>query len=146
MWCRLSDLLIFLITGKHIFFSSFLQLTSILVSFPLSYILRVGENELIQGIQGCVNYLKPWFSLTSRVCISFPFRLSSIHCESSKLDYSHLLYVFLFTIPLRNYFYYLSIRRRKIQGYNFNLFLQSLTIVLNIVSMLLTEHYFFLEY
>lgn len=141
IWCRLSDLLISLIKCKHIFFfAPFLRLTSILVSFPLSYILRVWENELSQG---CVNYLKPRFSLTSRIFISFPFRLSSIHCESCKLDYSHLLYVFLFTIPLRNYFYYLSIRRRKIQGYNFNLFLQSLTILLNIISMLLTEHYFF---
>lgn len=135
IWCRLSGLLILVIKCKQILFYPFPTMVD---SYFLLLLLGAAvwehdENELSWG---CVEYLKPWFSLSNRVFISSSFRLPPFHCELWKL-YSHVLYFLLFTIPRRNYFHCLSVRRRK----KFNLLLQSLAVLLKIISMLLTEHY-----
>lgn len=135
IWCRLSGLLILVIKCKQILFYAFPTMVD---SYFLSLLLGAtiwehDENELSWG---CVEYLKPWFSVSNRVFISSSFRLPPFHCERWKL-YSHVLYFLLFTIPRRNYFHCLSVRRRK----KFNLLLQSLAVLLKIISMLLTEHY-----
>ena len=111
IWCRLSGLLILVIKCKQILFYAFPTMVD---SYFLLLLLGASiwehdENELSWG---CVEYLKPWFSLSNRVFISSSFRLLPFHCELWKL-YSHVLHFLLFTIPRRNYFHCLSVKEEK---------------------------------
>lgn len=119
-------------TMIDIYFGSF--------SLELQFESMGDENELSLG---CAEYLKPWFSLNSRFLCRFHSGYPLFIENRMNLTIFIFLHVLLFTILPRNSFHNLSVRRRKIQRYNLNLLLQSLAVLLTIISMLLTKHYFF---